>query len=437
MQKSITIKAVLCCISLFYLHTQGFCQRYLADYDSAVFIRDTVRPFLKRLEHVHFSGYIQPQFQVVQQKGAPSYAGGNFSEFSSNRFMLRRARMKLDFILPDTKSRLPNVLFTFQIDATERGVNVRDMFVRLYEPKGHNLALTAGVFARPFGYELNLSSAYRETPERGRMSQILMPTERDLGAMLTFEPQESESKKAWFKWDAGIFNGQGLSGPADFDSYKDIISRITFKPMSVSKSIAVSGGLSLLYGGWRQATRYRYTMGSQNGAALFMVDSSERNAGTQTPRHYYGADVQWVKKHLHGKTELRAEYWRGTQPGTATATTNPGELPVAPTYIRNFDGAFFYLLQNIVNEKWELMVKYDWYDPNTKVKTGAIGKPATNLSAADIKFSTLGFGLTRYINDNVKVLAYYDWVKNEKTALPDYTNDIKDNVFTCRVQVRF
>jgi hypothetical protein len=199
----------------------------------------------------------------------------------------------------------------------------------------------------------------------------------------------------------------------------------------------VSGGLSLLYGGWRQATRYRYTMGSQNGAAVFIVDSSERNTGTQTPRHYYGADVQWVKKHLWGKTELRAEYWRGTQPGTDVTTTNPGELPMGPTYIRNFDGAFFYLLQNIMNEKWELMVKYDWYDPNTAVKASAIGKPATNLSEADIKFSTLGFGLTRYINDNVKVLAYYDWVKNEKTALPDYKGDIKDNIFTCRVQVRF
>jgi hypothetical protein len=43
--------------------------------------------------------------------------------------------------------------------------------------------MTAGFFARPFGFEVNLGSSYRETPERGRMSQTLMPGERDLGVM--------------------------------------------------------------------------------------------------------------------------------------------------------------------------------------------------------------------------------------------------------------
>lgn len=431
------MKTALSCAVLFCLHTPASAQRYLTDFDSTAFVRDTLRPFLKRFQNLHIGGYIQPQFQVAQQKGAPSYSGGAFSEFSSNRFMLRRARIKADYILPATENRLPNALFTFQIDATERGVNVRDMFVRLYEPKAHNFSLTTGLFARPFGYELNLSSSYRETPERGRMSQILMPTERDLGAMLSYEPQKQQHKAAWFKWDAGFFNGTGLSGTTDFDSYKDFISRMTFKPMAFSKSFMVSGGLSLLHGGWRQATKYRYTMGTENGTLLFVADSSESNIGAKAPRHYYGADVQLVKQHLHGKTELRAEYWRGMQPGTAVTTTNPGVLPVVPTFIRNFDGAFFYFLQNIVNQKWELMIKYDWYDPNTKVKNNDIGKPATNLSAADIKFSTLGFGLTHYMNTNLKVLVYYDWIKNEATALTGYTGDLKDNIFTCRVQVRF
>src|SRR5215216_4223831 len=185
-----------------------FSQRYLSDYDSTLFIKDTVRPFLRRMENLRFTGYIQPQFQVAQSEGAPSFEGGNFSEFSNNRFMLRRARIKLDYQLPsNTKERtLPNALFSFQIDATERGVAVRDMFLRLYEPKKQNLSLTMGLFARPFGYEVNLSSAYRETPERGRMSQILMPTERDLGAMVSYEVL-AETKLP-FKFDVGVFNGQ-------------------------------------------------------------------------------------------------------------------------------------------------------------------------------------------------------------------------------------
>src|SRR5215217_2640832 len=436
MQRYLIFKAVLISMVLFCVQLQVSGQRYLADFDSSAFIQDTLRPFLKRFQNLHISGYMQPQFQLAQQKGAPAYGGGSFSEFSNNRFMLRRARVKIDYIVPNANGRLPNVLFTFQIDATERGVNVRDMFVRLYEPKSQNFALTTGLFARPFGYEVNLSSAFRETPERGRMSQILMPTERDLGVMVSYEPQKQVRCKPSIKWDAGIFNGQGLSGTTDFDSFKDVISRLTCKPMGFLKSWQVSGGLSVLYGGWRQENKHRYTMGSSNGVSVFIVDSSETNIGTKAPRHYYGADVQLVKKHHYGKTEWRAEYGMGTQPGTNITTLNPGVLPVVPTYMRNFDGAFFYFLQNLGSEKWELMVKYDWYDPNTKVNATDIGKPETNLTTADIRFSTLGAGLTRYINPNLKVLVYYDWVKNETTALPEFSHDIKDNILTCRLQVR-
>ena len=173
---------VLLCLSLV---PEAFGQRYLTDYDSSLFIRDTLRPFLKRYENLHFSGYMQPQFQVAQQKGAASFAGGNFSQYSNNRFMIRRARVKLDYFLPAKNQASPKALFTFQFEATERDLNIRDMFVRVFEPKQQNFSFTMGLFSRPFGYEVNLSSGYRETPERGRASQTLMPSERDLGAMIT------------------------------------------------------------------------------------------------------------------------------------------------------------------------------------------------------------------------------------------------------------
>ena len=411
-----------------------FCQRYLSDYDSTLFIRDTVRPLVRRFENLNISGYMQPQFQVAQSKGAPSYEGGNFSEFSSNRFMLRRARLKFDYILPSKEKGLPKALFTFQFDATERGVFVRDMFLRVYEPKRQNLSLAMGLVARPFGYEVNLSSGYRETPERGRMSQILMPTERDIGAMFTYESQNRDHKSP-LKFDIGLFNGQGLVGPTDFDSYKDLISRLTLKPLDLSKTIFLSGGLSFFNGGWRQATKYKYEMSEQNGNKFFALDSNDSNIGDKAPRQYYGADIQLGFRHAWGKTELRGEYWTGKQPGTSNSTTNPGALPLSPTYIRNFDGAFFYFLQNIINQKWELMAKYDWYDPNKKAQEKEIG--ATNLTAADIKFSTLGFGITRYFSGNFKILVYYDLVRNENTVLQGFTSDIKDDIFTLRMQVRF
>lgn len=403
-----------------------------------MFIRDTVRPVVKRMENLYFSGYIQPQFQVAQSKGAPSYEGGNFSEFSNNRFMLRRARVKLDYFFPSKNSSFPAALFAFQFDATERGVNVRDMYARVFEPKGHNFALTMGIFARPFGYEINLSSAFRETPERGRMSQILMPTERDLGAMLSYEPQKKKGKFKPFKLDVALVNGQGLApgGTTDFDQYKDLVSRFTLKPIPVG-GLTLSGGLSLLNGGWRQATKYKWTMSDNSGKYNFNLDSSLSNLGGKAERRYYGADVQLVKKHGWGKTEFRAEYWRGLQPGTAKTTTNPGILPLDPTFIRPFDGGFFYFLQNLGNSKNELMVKYDWYDPNRKVGGPQIGMNGGGFTAADVRFDTWGVGLTRWLTDRVKFLVYYDFVKNEKTSVAGYTQDLKDNIFTARFQFRF
>lgn len=423
-------------ISLTMAGMQVSAQRYLSDLDSSLFIKDTVRPILKRFENIQFSGYIQPQFQVADTQGAHSYNGGDFAAFSKSRFMLRRARIKIDYLLL-TEDKYPKALFTFQVDATERGVNVRDMFVRLYETKGHNFSFTTGLFARPFGFEVNLSSAYRETPERGRMSQILMPSERDLGAMITYDPMKRNNKKHRIKIDAGFFNGQGLSGTTDFDSHKDLISRMTVKPCKLSKKITISGGLSLLYGGWRQATKYVYETKEVNGKKTFVVDSSATNIGKIAPRHYYGADVQFIYKHTWGETELRAEYWMGEQPGTAASTVNPGTLQNVPLYRRHFNGAFIYFLQNIINKNNQLLLKYDWYDPNTKITATNIGSTATNFTAADVKYNTLGVGFLHHMNEHLKVVLYYEFVKNEITQLPDYNRNLPDNILTCRLQYRF
>ena len=93
----------------------------------------------------------------------------------------------------------PSVQFVFQFDGTERGVNIRDFWGRIFENKWKLFTFTTGMFARPFGYETNLSSGDRESPERGRMNQILMRTERDLGAMFSVEPREKDTSAAAFK----------------------------------------------------------------------------------------------------------------------------------------------------------------------------------------------------------------------------------------------
>jgi hypothetical protein len=144
-------------------------------------------------------------------------------------------------------------------------------------------------------------------------------------------------------------------------------------------------------------------------------------------------------KNKAGVTEFRAEFMVGTQ----TATINSSETPPALLqaregyYVRNFYGAYLYLLHHFVNAHHQIGVKLDWYDPNTKVTGMDIGTPGTTLGAADIKFTTLGFGYINYLNENIKLVVWYDKVMNEKTQLPQFINNIKDDVFTCRVQFRF
>ncbi|HSC36898.1 MAG TPA: hypothetical protein VLD19_03465 [Chitinophagaceae bacterium] len=390
----------------------------------------------KKFDRIYITGYLQPQFQAAAAKGAKSFSGGDFAPAVDNRFMLRRGRLRFDYARLNSDNQL-SVYFVFQFDGTERGVFIRDFWGRVFENKWQLFSFTMGMFARPFGYEVNMASADRESPERGRMSQLLMKTERDLGAMVSFEPRRKDHPLRHFKLDVGFFNGPGLSSPADYDSYKDLIARAGVKPYALSKTVSFSAGLSLLNGGFLQNTRYIYREGESNGIKTFVPDSSLSNLNTKAPRRYAGADVQVKFKHKSGYTELRAEYWQGTQTATAATSETPAALLTEPSYTRKFNGAFIYLLHNIVNVHHQLGVKYDWYDPNTRVSGHDIGRAGSSLSATDIKYSTLGFGYLYYINDNLKLVLWYDMIKNENTQLAGYTSDLKDNTFTCRLQFRF
>ncbi len=215
--------------------------------DTTTDLGKSVLSVSKRFDNIRIGGYIQPQFQVAESKGAKSYSGGDFVTNVNNRFMLRRGRIRFDYIHFNKDVR-PSVQFVFQFDGTERGVFIRDFWGRIFENKYKLFAFTIGMFARPFSYELNLSSSDRESPERGRMSQILMKTERDLGAMLSFEPRVKNHPLKYLKIDAGFFNGPGLSSPADYDSHKDFIGRIGLKPFPLSKNINLSMAASYYNG---------------------------------------------------------------------------------------------------------------------------------------------------------------------------------------------
>lgn len=428
------IKKYLFFFILFCAALKTQAQANLHDIDTTNGLGKNLLGVYKKFNHLKFSGYLQPQYQITDTAGAKNYSGGDFSATSNNRFMLRRGRLRLDYA-NYTSDGKPQVFFVFQTDGTERGVVTRDFWGRVFENKYECFALSAGIMARPFSFELLNSSSDRESPERGRVSQIHTRTERDLGAMITFEPRRKESKLKFLKWDLMIGNGQGVTGTAEFDSYKDFISRIYLKQQKLGK-IKVTAAVSMLYGGLRQNSPLSYSM--ENQTMVAKNDSS--NIGRRLPRQYYEADVQFKIANKKGFSELRIEYITGTQTATAKSNETPGSIPfesngvVSPLYSRPFNAAIFTYLQHLGSAKHQAIIKYDWYDPNTQVKSREINQ---NFSVADIKFRTLGIGYIYYFNSNLRFVTYYEIIKNEVTNLKGYNRDLKDNVLTCRLHFRF
>lgn len=432
----------LAIITLLFLSFSAEAQRTIND----IMDSTTVNHLLiisKKYGSLSFSGYMQPQFQAAQSNGTlAEYQGGNFGEFSNNRFRLRRGRLRADYMLLDDKGN-QSTYFVLQFDGTEQGVNIRDFWGRYYENKWKLFHVTLGLSGRPFGNELQLSSAGREAPERGRMSQILMRTERDLGATFTFNPRWKDAKLKNVVLDLGIYNGQGLAGPGEFDNSKDVIARLSHKPYTFKKlGFSIAGGISTLQGGLNHRLPVSYRMENLNGSLAMVKDSSVNTINKVAPRRYYGADVQLATALKSWKSELRAEVISGLQSATATTSATPGSYPVdnkslaLPYYTRNFNGAYFTFVQTLNSTDNQLILKYDWYDPNAKV-AGMDISALKGLTAADVRFDTFGFGFLHHFNPHFKAVIYYDMIKNESTQISGYTEDRKDNVFTLRTQFYF
>jgi len=400
-------------------------------------ISDLENENLKRSQ-MKVTGYIQGQFQLADSLGINTFAGGNFAAGTDQRFMVRRGRVKMDYSRINEEGDIMTQGIV-QIDYTQNGLVLRDAYVNILDPKTKWIGLKVGAMDRPFGYEVTYSSGTRETPERGRMSQTLFPGEKDLGAQIYIMPNKT-SRFRFFKLEAGMYNGTGVLNN-DYDRFKDLITRLSFFKNNKNETVRYSGGVSYYNGGHKNTTKFideLLTDGSGNHY-WSIKDSSTDNLNFKAKQEYYGADAQVSIEWKGGLTTLRGEYIQGTQGGTATTTATPRDVVVGATYQRNFNGAYFYWVQNILNSKHNFVIKYDWYDPNTKVTEKEIGQVTggTTLTAADIKYTTVGMGYIFNYDQNWKLFVYYDLVKNDPTKLANYGTDLKDNVLTIRVQYKF
>jgi len=407
-----------------------------------------VKNIVDALRKIKVSGYIQPQFRLSDLKGTSAqFSGGNLPSNSNKLFQVRRGRLKVTY---------DNVLtqFVLQIDAIQTGVSLKDAYVSVTEPWLQSFGLQMGVFDRPFGYEISFSSSARESPERSRVYQTLFPGERELGAKFFYAPQIGSM--SFLRADVGVFNGSGPTAN-EFDNFKDLIGHVSAQIPFEDAGAELDIGLSGYLGNVRNDTKYLWTSGSPAaGARGFVLDSSATNRGDGVPRRYVGADAQfYYDLPSVGGMTIRGEIITGKQPGASSASTPPGPVgtslttispssqPTGPIYRRDFLGWYVGLVQNLGSNN-QIVVKYEVYDPNTEAESGDFGG-ASNLSTADIKFSTLGLGFIHHWDEYVKFVFYYEIVSNEElnsaaassTSLAPFVENVRDNVFTFRTQVRF
>ena len=425
----------------------------------------TLEDVVATSKKLKISGYLQPQFQSSQidslGKASSDMKVGNTTKAGSettdmNRFGIRPGRIKVAY----DDAGYQGVL---QFDLTEKGMALKDAYIVAPDPWIGYLSLKAGVSNRPFGYEISYSSSRRESPERSRIFQALFPDERDLGASLILQAPKTSPWNV-LKLEAGLFAGNGIF--QDNDSKKDFIGHLSYNKVLTS-DIKIGLGASLYDGSVAQTNENVYKI--DNG--LFVLNNDVANKNGFAKRQYVGFDGQFSMNSVLGLTTIRGEYIYGQQPGRLDNSSSPksglipgkdasnndvvgkttytndpatnkvtatvGAATGTDTYIRKMAGGYVHFIQDIADTKHSIVVKYDWYDPNTEISGTEIGIANSKSPKADMAYSTLGLGYMYRMNNNVRIMAYYDMVSNEKVLVKNYFEDLKDNLVTVRVQYKF
>jgi hypothetical protein len=419
---------------------------------------------IKKLKKFKVSGYVQAQFEVGQEfastkvgnpTGFDNTRDGKYDKETKTsgtdnffRFGIRRGRIK--FAWEETWGTA-----VFQLDLTEKGVGFKDAYFKVSEPWLKVFSLTVGIFDRPFGDEIGYSSSRRESPERTILFQKLFPDERDLGAMVTIAGPKASAVDG-LKLDAGAFCGNGITLP-DIGKM-DFIGHLKYDKKWSDFTFGV--GASMYYGTVRNRDTMLYTI-QKNDEGIFSWKSEDVNALQKNVRAYYGFDAQFSAQSSWGISNIRAEVLWGQQPSQSGDLTSPkwnlwqtgsSALQYAQDYnrIRNFWGAHVYFVQDIYKTPLTVVLKYAYMNPNTKIDKEAI----TNKT--DLPYNYFGAGLLVRCTSYMRLMCFYESPFNTKVGekdplapkegatpsagknhVQDWTNHVKEGVFTCRLQFKF
>ncbi|MFA6570691.1 MAG: porin [Bacteroidota bacterium] len=366
------------------------------------------------LKKIKISGYLQINFEKSEASKGFFMNPYDSTDFVQARFRVRRSRIKVAYDAGITQ-------FVVQGDFSNAGFELKDAYLSLTCPWTKAWDFQAGVFNRP-NYEVEYSSSQRESMERSLVVRTLYPGERDLGIMATIHPND------WFKLQLAGFNNtfQGTykqNGPNFNNEPLYFMARLTKEFAFQDLGLGLDLGAHLRYGNVVSNTNKLLESDVATKAA---ADTVSLKKGDKVGRTWFGFEAQLFYD-LFGGMKLMGEYIMGNdvnQLGTAGSKTNGPAIRK-----RSFNGFYVMLVKNIT-EEFQFAVKYDSYNPNTKIDASKID------NVNELTVNTLGLGLHNYTFENIRISLWYDMITTKtKTGLIE--KDPIDNLLTVRFQYKF
>lgn len=263
-------------------------------------------------EGVTVSGYIQPQFEMLQTEDG-----------WDNSFTFERARFGFFGNIPYDIS-----YYAFIETSAFKGENpyLLDAFIT-YTRFNPWAKISIGSFKSPFSLELNTACHKLHTIKRSRVVRELTAPDRDLGLMVS-----GGNDTTFLKYSFSLTNGTGL-GVVDNNAFKTVTGRVVLQPWEF---LHVGGS-------------FRY------GAYPSAIDTST----TEDTRLRYAAELEFK----YNNFLVQAEYLMGNDDGSTTVGGGCGEEPqvVEGTFRKN---GFF--AQAMYMTRWGIqpIYKFERFDPN-------------------------------------------------------------------------
>lgn len=373
------------------------------------------------IKKLKITGFVQFQFEKTESGKGFNHGSGNYSinpYDSTDKKVQARYRIRRNFIKLEYNAGMAQLVA--QMDFSNEKYSLKDAYISITDPWLKYFSLRTGVFYRP-SYDVQSSPANMETLERTYTSSILYPGERDLGAMLTVNPDKM------FNLQLAAFNNTYGGQTKQF--YPNFNSEPFYYMARLTKDFMFKDiGLGFSIGGHARignvVANTNKIIESENNSKI--IDTTSVAKGDKIARNWFGLEAQLYIDVLDG-IKLAGEYLFGSNIDEESLDNSTKEA--SPIRKRDFSGFYAVLGVSFLDE-WMLAGRYESFNPNTKISEDNI------IDAKDLSYSTVGFGIHNTSFTNVRLSLWYDMnmTQKQKTIM---INDPVDNLLTLRVQFKY